>query len=169
MARARGFSVVLHDVQAGTQTKQDVIDHVMAQDPKEVVVAQEQYPDQEGKYHIHVFYRLSNPRHFKAHLKFWVLWWKAGRVQVDAMLGTMAECCRYVMADQTKKDKHCDSRPYFYPSQKIAQSPGEYADEWLDWFISSEGPNHDMLMAHAQLVGKAYGESFRASARLQAV
>lgn len=159
MSRSRGFSIVLHDVQNGDQTKQQVIDHVSSQDPKEVVVAQEPYPDQEpGKFHIHVFYRFSNARTFKSQLKFWVLWWKAGRVQVDSMLGTMAESARYLMSDWTKKEKDTDPDPYFFPSRKIAKSPQEHADEWLDWFLSDQGPTKESLLLHARLVESKYNE-----------
>jgi len=156
-SKHRGFSVVLHDVQNGTQTKQDVIDLIKSQDPKEVVVAQEPYPDQEpGKYHIHVYYRFNTPRHFKTNLKLWVLWWKAGRVQVDAMHGTMAESARYLMSEWTKKEKDTDPDPYFFPTRKIAVSPQEYADEWLAWFLSSQGPTIDSLRAHARIVESGY-------------
>jgi len=135
--KIRGFMIVLHDVQDGTQTKQDVIDHIMAQDPAECVVAQEPSP-QEGKYHIHVFYRHKTSRHFSANLKLWVLWWKVGRAHVRPMEGTMAQACRYLMADFTKKDKHTDPDPFFYPSRAIAKSPQEHADEWFNWFLSND-------------------------------
>lgn len=135
MSRARGFLVVLHDAHKGTQTKQDVIDHLMLKEPEKAVVAQEPYEHQDGT-HIHVFYRLSNPSQFRAQLKHWTLWWKSGRVQVDAMRGEISQACRYLSQDQTKKDKVCDTSPWYFPTPEIIQSPGEYADIWLDSFIS---------------------------------
>lgn len=146
--------VVLHDVQDGHQTKQQVIDLVMAQNPTQVVVAQEPSPE-EGKSHIHVFYRFDTPRHFNANLKLWVLWWKSGRAQVDAMKGTMAQACRYLMADFTKKDKHTDPQPFFFPSIAIAKSPQEHADEWFNWFLSND-IGAQQLTAYSRQFVQAY-------------
>lgn len=134
MSRTRGFSLVLHDVQKGNLTKQDVIDHLMLKEPVQAVVAEEPYGHQEGS-HIHVFYRLSNPSAFKTHLKHWILWWKAGRVQLDAMLGTIAESCRYLTQEDTRKNKLCDPTPYFFPSRNINVSPEEHAEAWLTSFL----------------------------------
>jgi len=167
MSKIRGYMVVLHDVQDGTQTKQNVIDLIMAQDPEQVVVAQEPSPE-EGKIHIHVFYRYKSPRHFSTNLKLWCIWWKSGRAHVDQMKGTMAQACRYLMADFTKKDKHTDPDPFFYPSIAIAKSPAERAEEWMDWFIS-DGPTSEKYESHAQSWLKAFGENFRTTGRLQAV
>lgn len=134
--RARGFQCVLHDVHLGTTSKQMVIDHLMLKEPEQAVVAREPYGHQEG-YHIHVFYRLKSQSDFKAQLKHWALWYKGQRVQVDVMRGTMAQACRYLMQDATKKDKTCDSDPWFYPTPKIVKSPAEHAEDWLDWFVST--------------------------------
>ena len=133
--RARGFLVVLHDAHKGEAGKQMVIDHLMLKEPEKAVVAREPYGHQEGE-HIHIFYRLSNPSDFKTQLKHWVLWWKHGRVQVDVMKGDMAQACRYLTQEDTKKDKSCDTSPWYFPTPKILRSPGELADIWLDWFIS---------------------------------
>lgn len=154
MGKFRGFSVVLHDVQDGYQTKQNVIDHVMAQNPTQVVVAEEPSPEP-GKTHIHVFYRFDTTRHFSANLKLWVLWWKSGRAQVDRMEGTMAQACRYLMDGFTKKDKHTDPDPFFYPSKEIAKSPQEHADEWFDWFLSN-GVGAQQLTAYSAQFIQAY-------------
>lgn len=135
MTRHRGFSVVLQDSHKGLQTKEDVIKHLHLKEPCQAVVAREPYGHQEG-YHIHVFYRLPNASDFKSHLKHWALWYTAGRVQCDAMRGTMAQACRYLSQDDTKKDKLCDPDPYYFPTIKIKESPAEYADRWLDsWLL----------------------------------
>jgi len=133
--RARGFLVVLHDAHLGTQGKQSVIDHLLLKEPEQAVVALEPYEHQEGN-HIHIFYRLKSQSDFKTQLKHWALWWKSGRTQVDVMRGQIAQACRYLMQDQTKKDKSCDVSPWFYPTQAITKSPAESADEWMDWFLS---------------------------------
>jgi hypothetical protein len=142
MTRARGFLVVLHDVHKGTQAKADVIEHLKLKEPTQAVVALEPYEHQEGL-HIHIFYRLASQSDFKAQLKHWALWYKAGRVQVDVMRGEMAQACRYLLQDMTKKDKQCDPEPWFYPSKKIVLSPAEYADKWLDdWLLPGWGLNY---------------------------
>lgn len=135
MTRARGFSVVLHDVHKGSQTKEDVIKHLHLKEPTQAVVAQEPYGHQEGS-HIHIFYRLSNQSDFKTQLKHWTLWFTSGRVQVDVMRGDMAQACRYLSQEDTKKQKDCDVSPYYYPSVKIKETPAEFADRWLDGWLS---------------------------------
>lgn len=134
--RARGFLVVLHDSHLGTQSKQCAIDHLLLKEPVQAVVAHEPYEHQEG-HHIHIFYRLTNASDFKTQLKHWCLWYKSGRVQVDIMRGEISQACRYLMQDQTKKDKTCDASPWFYPTVAITKSASEYADEWMDWFLST--------------------------------
>lgn len=134
--RARGYTVVLHDVQKGDQTKQMVIDHVLLKDPVKAVVAQEPYGHQEG-FHIHVFYRLKNPSAFKAQLKHWVMFWKSGRVQVDAMSGEISQACRYLTQEDTKKDKLCDPSPWYFPTEKIKLSPAEEAERYFEWFLTT--------------------------------
>jgi len=137
MTRARGFMVVLHDVHLGTQSgKQFAIEHLQLREPVQAVVAREPYGHQEGQ-HIHVFYRLKSQSNFKTELKHWALWYKSGRTEVNVMRGTMAEACRYLMQDYTKKEKNCDPDPWFFPSRAITKSPSEYADEWMDWFLST--------------------------------
>ena len=164
--RARGFLVVLHDAHLGTQSKQCVIDHLRLKEPVQAVVAREPYEHQEGL-HIHIFYRLQNQSDFKAQLKHWALWYKAGRVQVDIMRGEISQACRYLMQDQTKKDKNCDPSPWFYPSAAITKSPAESADDWMDWFLSISIDEWKLLRsnhrdkflagwAHAQDVSKNY-------------
>lgn len=135
MTKYRGFLVVLQDDHKGNQSKQDAIAHLMTLSVEKAVVAREPYGHQEGS-HIHVFYRLKSQSDFKTQLKHWVLWYKTARAQVDVMKGTMAQACRYLMQDETKKNKDCDPDPWFYPTIEIAKSPGERADDWLDWFIS---------------------------------
>lgn len=140
--RARGFLVVLHDVHKGIQTKVDVIDHVMAKKPVQAVVAEEPYGHQEGS-HIHVFYRLENQSEFKAQLKYWVMFWKSGRSQVDVMRGEMSQACRYLVQESTRKTKDCDPSPFMYPSKEIIESASEYADRWLDdWLKPEWGKNY---------------------------
>lgn len=134
--RARGFLVVLHDVHLGTQGKQCAIDHLLLKEPTQAVVALEPYEHQEG-HHIHIFYRLKSQSDFKAQLKHWALWYKSGRVQVDIMRGEISQACRYLMQDQTKKEKNCDASPWFFPTPAIAKSPAEAADEWMGWFLST--------------------------------
>lgn len=157
MTRLRGFSVVLHDSKG--QTKQQVIDHLMLKEPAKAVIGEERYSHQAGT-HFHVFYRLHHPSEFKAHLKHWALWWKTGRVECDAMKGTMAQCCRYLMADFTKKDKYCDPDPWFYPANTIAISPGEYAVSWMRWFMET-GPTPRDYMNHCRLFQQSYGNYIR--------
>ncbi|AYP28773.1 MAG: putative replicase [Cressdnaviricota sp.] len=134
--RARGFLVVLHDSHLGTQSKQAVIDHLLLKEPVQAVVAHEPYEHQEG-HHIHIFYRLKSQSDFKAQLKHWCLWYKSGRVQVDIMRGEISQACRYLIQDQTKKDKTCDPSPWLYPTVDIVKSAAEHADEWMDWFLST--------------------------------
>lgn len=133
--RARGFLVVLHDAHLGTQGKQCAIDHLQLKEPVQAVVAYEPYEHQEGN-HIHIFYRLKSQSDFKSQLKHWALWYKSGRVQVDIMRGEISQACRYLMQDQTKKEKNCDPSPWFFPTVAIVKSPAERADEWMDWFLS---------------------------------
>lgn len=132
--KARGFTVVLHDVQHGMITKEDVIQHLKNLSIEKAVVAQERYNHQDGS-HIHIFYRLSNQAHFTAQLKYWVGWWTSGRVQVDIMRGEISQACRYLM-EGYKKEKDYDSDPWFYPTKLIAVSPEQHADQWIHWFIS---------------------------------
>lgn len=140
MTKFRGFMVVLHDVHLGTQSgKQFVIDHLMLREPTQAVVAREPYGHQEGQ-HIHVFYRMTSQSYFKTELKHWALWYTqltGRRTEVNVMKGTMAQACRYLMQDYTKKEKNCDPSPWFYPTLAIAKSPAEHADEWMDWFLST--------------------------------
>lgn len=111
MAKSRGFSIVLHDVQKGLQTKDDVWSRVNLLPIRQGVVAEERYTHQEGS-HIHVFLQLKNPVYFSAQLKLWCAWWKSGRVQVDVMKGSMVQACKYLLKDHTKKDKYTDPEPY---------------------------------------------------------
>lgn len=138
---------MLHDGQAGGQTRQDVINFVMELKPEQAVVAQESYTHQEG-WHVHVFYRLANQTRFQTTLQRWCTFWRSGRVQVDAMRGTMAQACRYLHQEETAKDKHCDVSPWCYPSQMIRQDPKVYAGRWiLDWlpstFVTSDYENYE--------------------------
>lgn len=134
MSRARGFSVVLHDVQAGSQTKAEAVAHVMAKNPVQCVVAEEPYGHQAGS-HIHLFYRIENPSKFKTQLDYWLTFWRAGRVQVDIMRGTIAQACRYLMEDYHSGDEGYDPEPYFWPTRAIAVSPQEAADAWFLWWL----------------------------------
>ncbi len=140
MTKYRGFMVVLHDVHLGTQSgKQWTIDHLMLREPEKAVVAREPYGHQEGQ-HIHVFYRMKAQSYFKTELKHWVVWasqLNVGRCEVNVMHGSMAQACRYLMKDYTKKEKNCDPSPWFYPTIAIIKSPSEHADEWMDWFLST--------------------------------
>jgi len=109
MTKFRGFSIVLHDVQKGLQTKSEVEAKIKTLKWRQYVIAEEPYNHQEGS-HIHVFLQLHNPVYFTAMLKLWCVWWKSGRVQVDQMRGSMAQACIYVTPD-SKKEKHLDSEP----------------------------------------------------------
>lgn len=135
--RPRGFMVVLQDSHKGTQTKQDAIDYLHEENIVQAVVALEPYGHQEGT-HIHLFYRLKSPSHFKTQLKKWVLWYKGGRTQVDVMYGTMAQACRYLSQEDTRKNKLCDPDPYFFPSRNIKVSPEEFAESWMTSFLQDD-------------------------------
>ena len=139
--RGRGFSIVLHDGHKGSQTKSDVIDFVKTLSADQAVVAQETYNHQEG-WHVHVFYRLKNATSFKTVLKKWCVWWRSGRVQVDQMRGTIAQACRYVSKEETKKDKDCDPKPWCFPSDMIKIDPSEYADQWLTEWLKTDSQYH---------------------------
>jgi len=113
MSKCRGFSIVLHDVHMGLQTKDEVHEKVKTLLFRQYVIAEEPYGHQDGS-HINVFIQLKNPVYFTAQLKLWCTWWKAGRVQVDAMKGTMVQACKYLLKDYTKKDKTTDDSPIIY-------------------------------------------------------
>lgn len=147
MTKARGFSLVLHDVQNGIKTKADVILYLRELALEKAVVAEEPYNHQVGS-HIHIFYRLANQAHFTAQLKYWTKWWTAGRVQLDVMRGEIAQACKYL---QEGKEKHYDVSPWFYPSQLITVSPQQHADQWFDWFLSMDMATYrDMLEKHRE-------------------
>lgn len=118
MTKIRGFSIVLHDVHKGLQSKEDVQAKVHTLPWEQYVIAEENYNHQEGS-HIHVFIRLKNQIHFSSMLKNWCCWWKSGRVQVDAMRGSMAEGCIYVT--KSSKEKHHDPSPIIMLGQEQAK------------------------------------------------
>ena len=95
MTKCRGFSIVLHDVQKGLQTKAQVDAKILTLPWHQYVCAEELYNHQEGS-HIHVFIQLRNPVHFTAALKLWCTFWKSGRVEVDQLRGSMAQACIYL-------------------------------------------------------------------------
>jgi len=118
MTKIRGFSIVLHDVHKGLQSKEDVQAKVHTLPWEQYVIAEEKYNHQEGS-HIHVFIRLKNQVHFSSMLKNWCCWWKSGRVQVDAQRGSMAEGCIYVT--KSSKEKHHDPSPIIMLGQEQAK------------------------------------------------
>ena len=131
---------MLHDFHTSNITKQDVLQHVLLKKVEAAVVAEEPYGHQDGS-HVHIFYRLTNPSRFKTQLDYWIKYYKSGRVQVDAMRGEISQACRYLMQDETKKDKTCDPSPLFYPSQAITASPKDKADEYFaDWIMTIKDP-----------------------------
>ena len=118
MTKIRGFSIVLHDVHKGLQTKEDVQAKVQTLPWEQYVIAEEKYNHQVGS-HIHIFLRLKNQVHFSSMLKNWCCWWKSGRVQVDAQRGSMAEGCIYVT--KSSKEKHHDPSPIIMLGQEQAK------------------------------------------------
>ena len=83
---------------------------------------------------------MTTQSYFKTELKHWALWYTqltGQRTQVDIMHGTIAQACRYLHKDYTKKEKYCDPSPWFFPTVAIMKSPSEHADEWMEWFIST--------------------------------
>ena len=129
MTKIRGFSVVLHDVQNGLQSKEDVQAKVHTLPWEQYVIAEEKYNHQVGS-HIHIFLRLKNPVHFSSMLKNWCCWWKSGRVQVDAQRGTMAQGCIYVT--NSIKEKHHDPSPIIMLGQEQAKLANvvSHVDVW---------------------------------------
>ena len=121
--KIRGFTVVLHDVHKGIQAKADVENKIKTMPFRQYVIAEEPYNHQEGS-HIHIFIQLKNPIHFTSALKFWCTWWKSGRVQVDQMKGSMAQACKYILIDQSKKDKYFDPSPIIVLDQASANEVG---------------------------------------------
>jgi hypothetical protein len=121
--KIRGFSVVLHDVHKGLQTKADVESKVLTLKWRQFVIAEEPYNHQEGS-HIHLFLQLENPVHFSAFLKLFCVWWKSGRVQIDQMRGSLAQGCKYVMENHTQKDKYTDPNPIIRLDIKNAKEVG---------------------------------------------
>jgi hypothetical protein len=158
MTKARGFSIVLQDVQNGSKTKADVISYLHAEFALEkAVVAEERYNHQDGS-HIHVFYRVTSQVHFSAQLKMWTKWWTHGRVQVDVMRGEMAQACKYL---QEGKAKHYDANPYYYPSKLIAVSPQQHADEWFNWFTTMDMAEYrEISRRHRERFVQAYTQCF---------
>lgn len=122
MSKARGFSIVLHDVHKGLQSKLDVQAKVVTLPWRQYVIAEEPYNHQDGS-HIHVFIQLRNPVYFTSMLKIWCSWWKSGRVQVDQMRGSMAQACVYI-TPSTSKEKHIDESPIIVLGEEDATTAG---------------------------------------------
>nr|WPR18761.1 MAG: hypothetical protein [Skomarfal virus 29] len=121
MTKVRGFSIVLHDVHKGTQAKADVQAKLLTLKWRQYVIAEEPYNHQDGS-HIHIFLQVHNPVHFSAMLKFWCCWWKSGRVQVDAMRGSMAQATDYINDDRGSKDKAYDPEPIIFLEGQDAEA-----------------------------------------------
>jgi len=64
---------------------------------------------------------------------------------VDQMRGTIAQACRYVSKEETKKDKNCDNDPWCFPSDMIKIDPKEYADKWLIQWLSIDNKYVNMF------------------------
>ena len=123
-SKYRGWTIVLHDAQKGSISKSDVNHFINLATSKfsEYVIAQEPYPDQPPENaHVHVFIRYTNTRFFKAVLSEWVNFWGHGRVQVDRQYGAMSDGCKYIMEDQSKKDKFFDPSPIIMLNTKSAR------------------------------------------------
>jgi hypothetical protein len=156
-----GFSVTLHWSHCGPDGKQHAIDQLMKKLPLKAVVAREPYEHQEGS-HIHVFYTLKSQSRFQTHLKHWACWWKHGRVQVDAMKGTIEQACKYLMQEYTKKSKFCDPDPWFYPSSLIVRSPAERADMMIDeWLSVPIAEYRDSYAEHRARIGQFLTDSYQ--------
>jgi hypothetical protein len=105
----RGFSIVIHDVEKTSHVNKGTVEAQMSKIPAtQWVIAQEPYTHQEGS-HIHIFYRCDK-RTFPSQLKFWKDWVKSDdcRVQVDVMLGSMEQACRYLQPGNSDKFKYYD-------------------------------------------------------------
>lgn len=116
MSRIRSFSIVFHNVK--DDAKSSVENHFKSNNPKEILVSMEPYPESEG-HHIHVFVCFKNAHFFTKMLESCILlstklvaprpdditgdW---GRVQVDKMRGTFKEATAYLT--NPVKDKECD-------------------------------------------------------------
>ena len=119
MVKFRGFSIVLHDSQKGNQGKTEVEARVKELNPRQYVIAEEDYNHQDGT-HIHLFLQLHNAVSFKSMLTKWCTWYKSGRVQVDQMRGDISSSCKYILQDKSKKDKYFDPDPILYLDSIIA-------------------------------------------------
>ena len=126
MTKCRGFSIVLHDVHKGLQTKAEVQAKIKTLPWHQYVIAEEPYNHQEGS-HIHVFLQLKNPVHFTSALKLWCTWWKSGRVQVDQLRGSMAQACVYITPNSAK-DKHLDLDPIIMLGAEDAEKANVKSD-----------------------------------------
>jgi len=133
MAKFHGFSIVLHDLHKGIQTKNDVANFIKsAKSPAtEYVVAEEPYDHidprtgllQDGS-HIHVFIRYKSRLSFKSVLSQWCNLWSSGRVEVKVQRGSMASGCKYVVEGLSKKDKSFDPHPIIFLDMKAANAAG---------------------------------------------
>jgi hypothetical protein len=169
MSKHRGFSIVLHDVHKGLQTKADVQAKVQLCQWRQYVIAEEPYNHQEGS-HIHLFLQLKNPVYFTAVLKTWCTWWKSGRVQVDAMKGSMVQACKYLMEGQSKKDsKEFDPKPIIMLDQMDAEEVGvdaqviTYGDllEGRYKCLQECGSRFECFMGHDECLLQAYRQYVR--------
>lgn len=130
MAKFRNYSVVLHDVQKGSVSKNDIFEwSKIIFRPKYMVVAEEAYNHQEGS-HIHLFFEMNTQRAFKKTLNDLMIKWPHGRVQLDKGRGKIYQQCAYLIDPTVKmptKDKHTDPTPLFWPRPEIQHVPGQRA------------------------------------------
>lgn len=118
MSKLRNFSIVFHNVKDGSKT---IVEKIFSNAQK-IVLSQEPYPEDNSRYHLHLFLSLSNPRSFKSVLgqcediakkiktptpegetRDW------GRVQVDKMKGTFEQATAY-LSEPGKKNKPVDEK-----------------------------------------------------------
>lgn len=109
--RARGFSVVIHNVHNEPEYWTRIVDG-MQYDRR--VLSFEPYPHQDG-HHLHIFTEHKNPC---SSAKFFTVLEQAklghieegdgkGRIQIDSRKGTFQEATAYLTQAETKKEKTC--------------------------------------------------------------
>lgn len=176
-ARIRRWSIVLHDVQKSTKSKQDVFEFFKRTfPPKEMVIAEEPYNHQEGS-HIHIFINMTNKAGFHSLLQHIQTFWPHGRVQLDRAYGTMVDGCKYLQ--DAPKDKKYDKSPLYYPTKVISMTQQQRMDcffhelkkrivnppAWVDWAARLQ----DRVRQEPRFFSQGIGESGGLSRRRQPV
>lgn len=98
--RSRTFSVVVHDVHAGSKARLEK--EINELEPDWSLIAEENYNHQDGS-HIHLFIKYNQPKAKSQILKFVQKLDLGGRVQVDVGRGTFNECKKYIVDPDKKK------------------------------------------------------------------